>query len=286
MTIQDFFHRASGTVTYVVYDESSKDAVIIDPCLDFDPVTFAITTEFLDPIVQFVETKTLNLRWVLETHIHADHLTGAAYLREKFPTARYGIGEGVRDVQISGKEMYGLARDAFPVGWPFDGLFRNGETIEAGSLAFKVLASPGHTPSCVAYLVNDCLFTGDVMFMPERGTGRCDFPGGDAKQLFQAIQRIYELPEKTSVYIGHDYPDAKDAHSHRTTIGEQKSKNIHVKASTKLEEFVKFRTERDLTLALPKLFYASLFTNIRGGVLPEKDAAGRRFFPIPVTASF
>lgn len=286
MTVQDFYHRSSGTVTYVVYGPSSRDAVVIDPCLDFDPASFAISTDALKPVVEFIENKGLEVHWVLETHVHADHITGAQILLEKYPNAKYGIGEGVRDVQIAGRQIFGLKNDEFPDGWPFHKLFADGETVEAGRLEFEVIAAPGHTPACVVYRFGDRIFTGDAMFMPRSGTGRCDFPNGSAERLFESIQKLYRLPESTEVFVGHDYPAPEKPHSFKTTIGEQKSSNIHVKSETLVTEFARFRADRDKTLSIPKLFYPSLFMNIRGGVLPEKDALGRRYLPMPLTASF
>jgi glyoxylase-like metal-dependent hydrolase (beta-lactamase superfamily II) len=271
-------------MTYVAYQ--GHDGIIIDPALDLDLSEMRLGRENLAPIVEFIKKQQLTIHWILETHVHADHVTGADVLKKDFPTARLAISEKVCDVQKVFKGIFGLKNDAFPEGWPFDRLLKDGDEIEAGELTFKVMTTPGHTPACLCYVNKEGVFTGDSIFMPKAGTGRCDFPGGDAKKLYESIQRIYSLEAETPIYVGHDYPPADQPPNFHTTVYQERRENIHVMAKTPLEEFVKFREARDKTLSLPKLFYPSLFLNMRGGKLPEKDSFEHRFIPIPLTASF
>lgn len=271
-------------MTYVAYQ--GHDAVVIDPCLDLELSEMKLGRECLGPILEFIKSKKLKIHWILETHVHADHVTGADVLKQEFPDAKIAISEKVCDVQSVFKKIFGLKNDAFPEGWPFDRLLKDGDEIQAGELTFKVMTTPGHTPACLCYIHKDGTFTGDSIFMPEAGTGRCDFPGGDAKKLFASIQRIYELDPETPIYVGHDYPPADQQPNFKTTVYQERRENIHVMAKTLLEEFVKFRASRDKTLSFPKLFYPSLFLNMQGGKLPEKDDFGQRFIAIPLTASF
>lgn len=283
--VKEFFQSSSGTLSYVVYNEN-RDAVVIDSALDYDPVTMELSTNSLKPLLSFLSDNKLNVWWIIDTHVHADHVTGMDYLKTQFPSARTGIGERVSEVQLGGKHLFGLKSNAFPQGWPFDYLFKNGEMIPAGSLEFKVMATPGHTPSCVCYLFDDGLFVGDVIFMPEAGTGRCDFPGGDAEQLFDSIQKIFKLPDETKIFVGHNYPSGDKHYQFVSSVGVQKASNVHVKLPTSKESFVEFRKSRDKTLPLPKLFYASLFLNIRGGRLPNQNEQGQRLIQFPLFASF
>jgi len=284
LIVKDFFHRSTGTMTYVAYQ--GHDAVIIDPALDFDLSEMKLGREPLTPIIDFIRKNDLKVHWILETHVHADHVTGADLLKTEFPSAKVAISEKVCDVQRTFKSIFGLKNDAFAEGWPFDRLLKDGDEIQAGELSFKVLTTPGHTPACLCYVNAEGVFTGDAIFMPKGGTGRCDFPGGDAQQLFQSIQRIYQLKDSTPLYVGHDYPPADQSPNFKTSVEEEKQSNNHVKAETPKDEFVKFRETRDKTLSLPKLFYPSLFLNMRGGKLPDKTAAGQRFITIPISASF
>lgn len=284
MIVQEFFHRPTGTMTYVAYQ--GHDAVIIDPCLDLDLSEMKLGRDCLSPLLDFVRRLSLRVHWILETHVHADHVTGADVLKHEYPNAKVAISERVCDVQRTFKKIFGLKSEAFPDGWPFDRLLKDGDEVDAGELKFTVLATPGHTPACLCYVNKDGLFSGDAIFMPKAGTGRCDFPGGDAGQLFDSIQKIYRLDSETPIYVGHDYQPADQPPNFRTTVYQERRENIHVMGKTLLEEFVKFREGRDKTLNLPRLFYPSLFLNMRGGKLPEKDASGARFISIPLTASF
>jgi glyoxylase-like metal-dependent hydrolase (beta-lactamase superfamily II) len=280
--VQEFFHRPTGTLTYVV--AKGEDAVIIDPCLDFDLSEMKVSRESLNTVIEFVRGRRLNVHWILETHVHADHVTGSAVLKREFPSAKVAIGEGVRDVQKAFWEMFSLNIDR-PLGWPFDRLLKDGETVEAGALRLQLIATPGHTPACMSIVTDEGVFTGDSLFMPKAGTGRCDFPGGDARTLFESIQRLYWLHDELPVYVGHDYPVADQAPTFKSTILEEKQNNAHVKSSTKLEEFVDFRRARDGKLSIPRLFYPSLYINMLGGQLPEKDSQGRRMISFPLSDS-
>lgn len=269
-------------MSYVAYQ--GHDAVVIDPCLDFDLSEMKLGRESLAPVIEFIRKNDLKLHWILETHVHADHVTGADVLKQEFPTAQLGVSEKICEVQRTFKNIFGLKNEAFPDGWPFDRLLKDGDEIEAGELKLKVLATPGHTEACTCFAHEKGVFTGDMIF--NTGTGRCDFPGGDARQLFSSIQRIYGLNDETPLYVGHDYPAADQSPRFLTSVAEQKRINQHVKAQTPIEEFVKFRESRDQTLSLPKLFYPSLFLNIRGGKLPDKNNLGQCFISIPLSASF
>lgn len=284
MHIEALFDKDTSTLSYVVHDEATKDAIVIDPVLDFDPASGAISRTSAKRLVTYVTEKRLTVRAIFETHAHADHLSASQVLKEAWPTAPLMIGEGIRVVQRTFREIFGLVPTQGNDSAPFDRLLRDGETVSCGSLNVKVLATPGHTSACVSYLVGDAVFTGDVLFMPDSGTGRCDFPGGDARALYRSVtQRLYVLPDATRVFTGHDYqPDGRPLRF-AATIGEQKRDNIHLKAATSEEEYVAFRTKRDATLKAPRLLYPSLQVNIEAGRLPCPEANGRRYLKLPLT---
>eukprot|EP00049_Salpingoeca_infusionum_P002696 m.58970 g.58970 ORF g.58970 m.58970 type:complete len:271 (-) comp11740_c0_seq2:151-963(-) len=265
-SVEAFFHDATSTLTYVVYDPETKDAVVIDTVLDYDPESETKTTTHADKIADFITANNLKLHWILDTHPHADHLTGAKQFKAKFPEAKVGIGEGVKIVQETFAPVFGFGDEFKRDGSQFDVLFTDLQEVEAGSLKFKVIFTPGHTPACACYNIDDCLFTGDSIFMPDFGTGRCDFPNGDAKKLYASIQRIYALPDATRIFVGHDYQPGGRELKYETTVAEQKASNKHVKAETTEEEFVKFRTERDAQLNEPRLLKPSIKANIQAGV--------------------
>lgn len=275
-----FFHPLSNTLTYLIFDPKTKDALVIDPVLDYHPRSSQISYESCDAILQSVEKKGLILRLILDTHIHADHLSGAASLQMAYPEAPYLITEKITVVQETfGKvfDLKGFATD----GSQFDGLFKPGEDLKAGSISVKTFATPGHTPACTSLLIDDHLFTGDTMFMPDFGTGRCDFPGGDAGLLYDSIQMLYELPDATNVYVGHDYQPGGRELKFRTTIGESKTENIQLKGGTSRSEFVTWRTDRDKTLDLPNLLWQSVQFNMMAGKIEGNGGKGL-FFKIPV----
>lgn len=279
MRIQPFFDARTFTLTYVVFDEATRDAIVIDPVLDYEPIGSFTHTESVDQVSDFARKEKLRLLWVLETHAHADHVTGAQILRRRFD-ARVAIGASIKVVQETFKNAFSL--DHLPVdGSQFDRLLEDGETLKAGSLAVKAISTPGHTPACMTYQIGDALFTGDLLFMDDYGTGRCDFPKGSAAQMYESVQKLYAMPDATRVYPGHDYPPAGRTWKHETTIGASKDHNPQLSARTTKETFVAMRNERDKGLASPKLLFPSVQLNIDAGRMPpEKN--GKRYLVTPI----
>ncbi len=284
IAIETFFDQTTSTLSYVIHDPKTRDAVILDPVLDYDACAAKVSTKSVDGILAFVAAKTLKVRLLLETHAHADHLSASQILKERFPTAPLAIGEHIRDVQRTFREVFDLTPEFKSDGSQFDWLLKDGEVVAAGSISFKVFFTPGHTAACCSYLFDDALFAGDLLFMPDSGTGRCDFPGGDAKALYRSIrERVYALPDATRLFTCHDYqPDGRPL-KYETTVGEQKAKNVQLNGKTTVEAFVQFRTERDKTLSAPKLLYPSVQVNIDAGKLPAPRANGRRYLKIPLS---
>jgi glyoxylase-like metal-dependent hydrolase (beta-lactamase superfamily II) len=282
--ITGFFDEATNSVSYLVADPETKAAAIIDAVLDYDPASGAITTQSADEILAAAETRGLRIEWILETHAHADHLSAAGYLRKR-SGAKLGIGADITKVQ----QEFGPAFDAGdikPDAADFDHLFKDGEVFPLGSLSVEVMATPGHTPACVSYHIGDAVFVGDTMFMPDYGTARCDFPGGDARELYRSIRKILSLPRETRLFVCHDYKaPGRDRFAWETTVGEQLDRNIHIAASVSEDDYVAMREARDATLCTPKLLYPAMQVNIRGGRLPPPEPSGHRFFRIPVTSS-
>lgn len=282
--VQPFFHEPSGTFTYLAIDPATKAAAIIDPVLDYDPVSGSLGIEAVQALVDVIRKQGLELQWILETHVHADHLTAAWVLKELFHVP-VGIGDGVRAVQ----ERFGwvLDEDGDAGGGDcFDCLFRDGEELALGALPVRVIATPGHTPSCVTYLIGDAAFVGDTLFMPDVGTARCDFPGGSPSTLYISAQRILSLPDHVRLYSAHDYKTAaRETPGCGATVAEQKRDNLHVGGGTGEDMFVAFRAARDASLPLPRLFYPSLQVNITGGRLPAPSPDGTRCLKIPLTPS-
>jgi glyoxylase-like metal-dependent hydrolase (beta-lactamase superfamily II) len=285
MKIKTFYDPATYTLTYVVYDERSKDAVVIDPVLDFDPADVSTSTQSLDAVLEFVNEQALKVHYILETHAHADHISGAHEMVTKhLPQAKIGIGERITLVQEVFKKVFNFPTNFKTDGSQFHRLFKDNEVARAGTLEFRVLFTPGHTPACASYLFGDAVFTGDALFMPDYGTGRCDFPGGDAAALYHSIaKKLYELPEATRVFVGHDYQPGGRKLLYETTIGESKRSNIQLKASTTESEFIKFRTTRDATLSAPRLLFPSVQVNIAAGEFPGPESNGRVYLKLPVT---
>lgn len=282
MKIEAFYDPTTCTLTYVVYDPQSRDAVVIDPVLDYDPLSSATGTTSLEALESFLRERELRLHDVLETHAHADHLSGSQYLKRRFD-AKVGIGARIRDVQKVFADIFDLGPTFAIDGSQFDRLFEDGERVTAGTLAFEVLATPGHTPACVTYAFGDAVFTGDALFIEDYGTGRCDFPSGSADALYGSVhERLYALPDATRVFVGHDYQPNGRALRYQTTIGHSKQANIQLRASTTREEFVRKRTERDAQLAAPRLLYPSVQINIDAGRLPKPHANGRRYLAVPL----
>jgi glyoxylase-like metal-dependent hydrolase (beta-lactamase superfamily II) len=282
--IKEFFDKDTWTLTYVLWDDKTGDAVVVDPVMDYDPASSKTSERSAKAVIDFLHTKNLTLHFLLETHAHADHLSGSQIIKREFPKAKIAIGEKITKVQEVFKKVFGLPEDFRTDGSQFDRLLKDGEVIEAGSLQIKTIFTPGHTPACASYYVDGNVFVGDALFMPDYGTGRCDFPEGSAKDLYQSIHsRIYELPENARVFTGHDYLPNGRSLKFMATIGEEKQHNIQLKAQTTLEEFIRFRTERDSTLAAPKLLLPSVQVNIDAGRLPEPSKNGGRYLRIPIS---
>jgi len=279
LQVQPFLHQQSSTWTYVVHD--GKAAAIVDPALDFDYRSGRTATASAAAVVSFVRERGLELLWVLETHAHADHLSAAPFIKRELG-GRIAIGRGIATVQATFKELLNLEPDFASDGSQFDHLFADDETFRIGSLEGRVIPTPGHTNDSVTYLVGDAAFVGDTLFMPDGGTARCDFPGGDARRLYRSIQRLYTLPATTRVFVCHDYgPDGREQ-LFETSIAAQREGNIHVRDGISEDEFVERRSRRDATLAVPDLLYPSVQVNIRAGQLPPAESNGRRYLKLPV----
>ena len=280
--VHPFFHHDSNTWTYVVVEPQGKTAAIVDPVLDFDPKAGRTSTASAGQVLAFVNAHALDVQWILETHAHADHLSAGHWLKEHLPHARLAIGEGIRTVQKTFRPIFNLG-EHFPVdGSQFDHLFAPDEAFRIGALEGRVIPVPGHTNDSNAFLIGDALFTGDSLFMPDGGTARCDFPGGDAATLYRSIQTLFELPDETRVFVCHDYGPGDRAFACETTIGEQKRSNIHVHEGTTLEQFVQMRETRDASLDMPTLILPAVQTNIRAGELPEPESNGVRYLKLPL----
>jgi glyoxylase-like metal-dependent hydrolase (beta-lactamase superfamily II) len=280
--VHSFHHAASGTWTHVVADPASGRAAIVDPVLDFDAASGRIGTRPAEQLLARIGELGLEVEAILETHAHADHLSGGAWLRERtgVPLA---IGAGIVDVQRTFKRLLALDDGFVADGSQFDRLLRDGDTFRIGSLDARVIATPGHTTDGVSYLVGDALFVGDTLFAPAAGTARCDFPGGDAATLFHSIQRLYGLPDATRVFLCHDYPASGGTALAQSSIADEKNGNAQLRAETGEAAYVDVRERRDATLPVPKLLWPAIQFNIRGGRLPARDADGRAFFRLPVT---
>ena len=282
MKIETLYDPATFTLTYVVYDPNSRDAVVIDPVLDYDPLSSSTSTASLERLDAFLKKEALRVHYVLETHAHADHLSGSQWLKRRYD-AKVGIGARITEVQSTFKDVFDLG-PAFAVdGSQFDRLFQDGEKVHAGTLEISVLATPGHTPACVSYAIGDAVFTGDALFIEDYGTGRCDFPKGSADALYTSVHdRLYALPDSTRVFVGHDYqPNGRELRA-ETTIGKSKEANVQLRAQTTRSEFVEMRKARDAKLSAPRLLYPSVQINVNAGRLPRPHENGRRYLTIPL----
>lgn len=279
--VHAFHHADSGTWSYVVSDPAGDAAAIIDPVLDYDPKSGRTSHTLAEQLIAHVRRQGLRLEWILETHAHADHLSAAPFLKRELG-GRIAIGAGIREVQATFKPLFNLEPGFATDGSQFDHLFVDGESFALGSVTVQVIATPGHTNDSVSYLMGDALFTGDSLFMPDGGTARCDFPGGDAGRLFQSIQRLYSLPDDTRVFVCHDYAPGGRPVACETSIGEQKRSNIHVREGVLQMDYVKLRRARDATLAMPVLMLPSVQVNIRAGQLPPAENNGTRYLKIPL----
>jgi len=285
-SVQSFYHAATCTWTHVVSDPDSAAAAIVDPVLDFDPASGRIWTEQAQVVLDWLSANGRRADWILETHAHADHLSGADWLKRALGSAghapRVAIGRGIVDVQRHFRGVFALGADFAADGSQFDHLFGADESFAIGSLQARAIATPGHTSDGMSYLVGDAAFVGDTLFAPGGGTGRCDFPGADAATQYRSIRRLYELPDATRVFLCHDYPAAGVEPVAQTSIGAEKAGNTQLRATTGEAEYVAFRRQRDATLAAPRLLYPSLQVNIRAGRLPPADAGGRTFLQLPL----
>ncbi len=279
--IQSFFHEPTFTVSYLVTDPDSRKAAIVDSVLDFDPKSGRTGHKSADGILAAAAAGGMEIAWILETHVHADHLSAAAYLKEK-TGARTGIGVAVGEVQRYFKPVFN-ATDLEPDGRQFDRLFADGDHVSVGSLELQVMHTPGHTPACVSYLAGDAVFVGDTLFMPDYGTARCDFPGGSARQLYRSIRRLLALPPATRIFLCHDYKaPGRDRFVWETTVAEQRARNIHIHDGIDEAAFVAMRESRDKTLDMPALIIPSIQVNMRAGQMPAPDSNGTVYLRMPL----
>ena len=278
----DFFDEKTNAASYIVKDPSSKKCAIIDSVLDFDVTSGSIKTEFADELVQKIDDLALEVEWVIETHVHADHLSAAPFLAKKF-SAKIAIGSNINVVQEVFGKIFNAGTEFQMDGSQFDVLFEDGDTFKIGNMTAKVMHTPGHTPACVTYVIGNSAFIGDTLFMPDFGTARADFPGGSAVDLYNSIQKILSLPENTRLFLCHDYKaPGRNEFCWKTTVSEQRLSNVHVGGGKTESEFVKFRTERDKTLGMPKLIIPSIQVNMRAGNLPPKEDDGEHYLKIPI----
>ena len=282
--IQAYFDEATNSVSYLVSDPLSGVGAIIDPVLGFDVTGGTIDSEAADRMLADADTAGITIVWTLETHVHADHLSAGNRVRE-LTGAKLCAGAGIREVQKVFGPRFG-ATDLKPDGGDFDRLLEDGDKLPLGGLEIEVIATPGHTPACVSYRIGDAVFVGDTMFMPDYGTARCDFPGGDARALYRSMRRVLSLPRETRLFMCHDYKaPGRDAFAWETTVGEQIDTNVHLGGGVGEEDYVAMRTSRDATLKVPKLLYPAIQVNIRGGRLPPADANGISYLKLPLTVS-
>ncbi len=280
--VKAFFDEATNTISYVVRDPQGSACAIVDSVLDYDPAAGRTDTASADAIIAWVKDQGLSVAWILESHVHADHLSAAPYLQQHLG-GKIGIGANITIVQDTFGKIFNEGTEFQRDGSQFDALFKEGDTFHIGQLRAEVLHTPGHTPACLTYVVGDAAFVGDTLFMPDFGTARCDFPGGSATDLYNSIQKILALPDETRIFVGHDYKaPGRDEFAWETTVGEQKAMNVHVGAGKPLEDFVSMRTTRDAQLGMPRLILPSLQTNMRAGNLPEPEDNGARYFKVPI----
>ncbi len=279
--VEAFHDPDTGTVTYLVSDPATSIAAVIDPVLDYDPKAGRTDTHSAERLLDRIRARGLRVAWLLETHVHADHLTAMAHLHRALG-GQSGIGGQIEAVQLAFSDMFGFERDFHPDGTQFDHRFADGDTFALGEIPARVLFTPGHTPACVSYLIGDAVFVGDTLFMPDAGTARCDFPGGDAATLYRSIRRLLSLPGETRMFVCHDYRPGGRPAAWETTVAEQRAANIHIHDGMSEAEFIALRTARDRTLAMPVLMIPAVQVNIRAGELPPPAANGVRYLQIPV----
>jgi glyoxylase-like metal-dependent hydrolase (beta-lactamase superfamily II) len=279
--VRGLYHEPSSTFSYVVWDPATRQAAIVDPVLDYDGAAGRTDTASAAALLAIVVREGLELRWILDTHAHADHLSAAGYLHER-TGAPVGIGAGISSVQATFGEIFNLGPEFATDGRQFERLFADGDRFALGELEVEVLATPGHTSDSVTYLVGDAAFVGDTLFSPDYGSARCDFPGGDAATLFRSVQRLYALPPETRLFLCHDYPPDGREPRCEWSVAEQREDNIHIDARTRAEDFVAMRRERDATLKMPALIIPAVQVNIRAGRLPEPESNGTRYLRVPL----
>ena len=283
METEAFFDPRTSTVTYVVYDRENGVGVVIDPVMDYDPTDSTCSLDSVLKIVDFVRKKGLSIHYILETHAHADHLTGGQELKKIFPDSRMAMGREIQTVQKTFKKIFNFDDRFETDGGQFDLLIDHGESLRAGPLHFTAIHTPGHTPACYSYHISDAVFVGDTLFMPDSGVARCDFPGGDAAVLFDSVtERLYRLPDHTKIFTAHDYQPGGRELVYQSTIGESKRSNIHINSGTRKEDFVRFRTGRDETLPSPRLLLPSIQVNINAGILPTPEDNRVSYLKIPL----
>ncbi len=277
-----FFDDATNTISFVVKDPEGASCAIIDSVLDFDYSSGRTDTRSADAVIAFVQDHDLKVEWLLESHVHADHLSAAPYIQQRVG-GKIGIGENITVVQDTFGKVFNEGTEFQRDGSQFDRLFKEGDSLMIGQLRGDVLHTPGHTPACLTYVIGDAAFVGDTLFMPDFGTARCDFPGGSSETLYNSIQKILALPDETRIFVGHDYKaPGRDEYAWETTVAEQKARNVHVGAGRDKDTFVRMRDERDASLAMPKLIIPSLQVNMRAGQMPEPDDQGDVFLKVPV----
>lgn len=283
-TVKAFFDEATFTVSYVVSDLESGTSAIIDSVLDFDQASGRSSTDSADQLIEYIESNDLIVSWILETHVHADHLSAAPYLKSRLG-GKTGVCDSITDVQSTFKGIFNLGDEFSADGAQFDRLLVDGDLLELGSMNIRVLHTPGHTPACLTYVAGNCAFIGDTMFMPDFGTARVDFPGGDAATLYQSIQKILALPDETRLFMCHDYKaPGRDEFAWETTVAEERAHNVHIGGGTTEQEFTEFRITRDNQLGMPKLILPSIQVNIRAGEMPPADDNGVVYLKLPVDA--
>ena len=281
--IKGFFDEETSTISYVVYDMTSKKCAVIDSVLDFDFSSGTIDYHNAEKIISFIEKMKLDLEWLIETHVHADHLSASPYIQKKLG-GKIGISEKISDIQNIFGKTFNAGTEFQRDGSQFDRLFKDNDEYKIGSIKCKVINTPGHTPACTAHVIGNSIFVGDTLFMPDLGSARADFPGGDARELYRSIQKILSYPDDTLIFVCHDYPPTSRKVEWVSTVGEQKKKNIHVKTSIEEDEFVKVREARDKTLNMPKLIIPSIQVNMRAGNLPPAEDSGDVFIKVPINS--
>ena len=282
-SVSSFFHQATNTITHVVRALEESAAVIIDSVLDFDAKSGRTGTEAADTIIDFVRRNDLSVEWILETHVHADHLTAAPYLKEKLG-GQIGVGAGITVVQEGFSKIFNTGSEFTTDGSQFDRLFADGERLVVGPMTIEILHTPGHTPACVTYVIGDAVFVGDTIFMPDFGTARTDFPGGDAAALYRSINRILSLPPEARLFMCHDYGPGGREYKWETTVAEERAQNVHIRDGISEEQFIKTRTERDGELSMPALLLPSVQINMRAGKFPPVEDNGVSYLKLPLDA--